>query len=294
MTAGLRWNLAHGRSVCLDRPAVMAIVNVTPDSFADGGRHLAVADAVGAVMRAVRDGAAIIDIGGESTRPGADAVPEAEQIARVVPVIQACRSAGGDLAEIPMSVDTTRAGVARAALEAGADAVNDVSGGTDDPGMVPLVAAAACGLVIMHRRVAPRGDTFSDRYQREPEYEGGVVAFVQRWLLERRRVAMRAGVDASRIVLDPGLGFGKSVEQNLALIEATEALAAHAPVVSALSRKSFVGRVSLGRDSTPEERLPGTLALSARHLARGARVFRVHDVAEHVAALGAAWGGTAG
>lgn len=281
------WVLANSRRIELSRPRIMAIVNVTPDSFADGGKLGSVDDAFAAVCAARDAGADIIDIGGESTRPGSLPVTEAEQIRRVVPLLEACRRAGG--CDLPISVDTTRAAVAAAALEAGADAVNDVSGGDDDPGMIPLVAAKHCGYVVMHRRVEPTKDVFSDRYASAPDFGGDVVGSVHAWLLSRRRAIIDAGADPAAIVLDPGLGFGKSVEQNLELIRATGRLVETAPVLSALSRKSFVGRVSLGRDSVPAERLAGTIALSVAHLHAGARIFRVHDVREHVEALAAAW-----
>jgi len=285
----MKWQLGHGRWLDLSRPRVMAIINVTPDSFADGGRHVGVENAVAAARSAVEAGAAILDIGGESTRPRAAVVSEDEQIRRVVPVIAACRASGGVLAGVPISVDTTRAAVAAAAIEAGADAVNDVSGGTDDGGMIRLIAERGCGVVIMHRLVVPKADVYSDGYAVEPGYDGGVARVVNGWLRAQRGRFMEAGVDPSSIVLDPGLGFGKSVNQNLELIARTRELSATGPVLSGLSRKSFVGRVSLGRDSGPDERLAGTLGLSVMHLAAGARVFRVHDVREHVEALAGAF-----
>jgi dihydropteroate synthase len=265
----------------------MAILNLTPDSFADGGRLPTPDAAVGAALRAEAEGADMLDLGGESTRPGAARVDDAEQIRRVVPSIRAIRTAGCTL---PISVDTTRAPVAAAALDAGADCINDVSAGTEDTGMLALAAGRGCGLILMHRAAPPPADSFSDRYAREPEYAGGVVASVRAHLAERLAAACAAGVDAACVVLDPGLGFGKSVEQNLALLRGTPVLSELGrPMLSALSRKSFVGRVGLGRDSTPAERLPATLALSVAHLHAGARLFRVHDVAEHTQALRAAW-----
>lgn len=282
------WQLRPGRSIPLDRPALLAILNVTPDSFADGGLHASVPDALAAARRFVDQDADVIDIGGESTRPGAAAVGEEEQRRRVIPVIRAIRAAGGALASIPLTIDTTRAAVAARALDAGADAVNDVSAGLDDPGMLPLAASRSCGMILMHRLARPSQDRYSDQYDAPPPY-ADVVEDVARFLDERARAAVAAGVPPGGIIIDPGLGFGKSVEQNLALIDGTPRLAALGyPVLSALSRKSFVGRVSLGRDSTPDERLPGTLALSLRHVRAGASLLRVHDVAAHAAAL-AAW-----
>ncbi len=279
------WTLANTRSITLDRPRIMAILNVTPDSFADGGRLGDGASIVHAAQRAVEDGADMLDIGGESTRPGAERVDAAEQIDRVVPAVRAVREAGLD---IPISVDTTLAPVARGAIDAGADAINDVSAGREDAAMLGLAAERGCGLVLMHRLAPPGDDRYSDAYTEAPRYDD-VVAEVARFLGERVDAALRAGVDRGSIVIDPGLGFGKSVEQNLALIEGTGRLVRMGlPVLSALSRKSFVGRVSLGRDSEPGERLAGTLGLSVRHLGRGARVFRVHDVAPHRQCLDAA------
>ncbi len=279
----------------------MAIVNLTPDSFFDGG---AVGDAacdagpaIDAAMRAVAEGAHIVDLGAESTRPGAASVDEATQVARLLPVIRGIRaSRNTTLANIPISVDTTRAAVAQAAQDVGADVINDVSGATDDPHMLSVLAESACGIVLMHRLVQPALDRFSDQYSTAPKY-GNVIQDVGAYLALRVRAAIDAGIRPDSILIDPGLGFGKAVEDNLALIRGTPRLlelarqsAPVAGLLSALSRKSFVGRVSLGRDSQPDERLPGTLALSVQHLALGARVFRVHDVKEHSKALKAAQG----
>ncbi|MFN0133309.1 MAG: dihydropteroate synthase [Phycisphaerales bacterium] len=280
--------MAHGRSLTLERPRIVAILNITPDSFVDGGRLIDPGAAAAAAERAEANGAEMLDIGGESTRPGAHCVSEHEQIARVVPAIEAIRRLSSPAARLPISVDTTRLAVARAALDAGADAINDVSAGTDDPGLFSLAAERTAGLVLMHRRAPPRLDKYSDRYSEPPSYDD-VVATVREFLRARVAHAIAAGVLASAIVLDPGLGFGKSVEQNLDLVRRTgEILTLGYPVLSAASRKSFVGRVSLRRDSTPDERLAGSLALSIAHLVAGARIFRVHDVAEQVAAIRAA------
>lgn len=284
------WRIANARVLSLDHPVIMAILNVTPDSFADGGRYATPRHAAEAADHTAEAGAAIIDIGGESTRPGAARVDDDEQIRRVVPVIAMIRAGVGPASACAISVDTTSATVALAALDAGADIVNDTSAGRDDPAMLALCARRQCGLVLMHRATFPAQDRYSDRYAREPVYEGGVIAHVAAYLKERASAAIGAGVDPAAIVLDPGLGFGKNVSQNMDLIAGTASLCALGyPVVSALSRKSFVGRVALGRDSQPHERLAGTLALSVEHLRAGARLFRVHDVAEHAQALGAAW-----
>ncbi len=264
----------------------MAILNVTPDSFSDGGRLASPRDAAEAARRMINEGADLLDVGGESTRPGAERVSPDDQIARVVPAIRAIRDAGVDA---PITIDTTRARAAAAALDAGADAVNDVSGGTEDPGMLALVAERGCGVVLMHRLRPPDRDSFSDQYTHEPVY-ADVVEDVRAALAAMLDRALAAGIDLGAVVLDPGLGFGKTVEQNMALIRGTDRIAAlGCPVLSGLSRKSFVGRVSLGRDSEPSERLEGTVALSVEHLARGARVFRVHDPGPVSRALHAAW-----
>lgn len=260
----------------------MAIINLTPDSFFDGGSHPTQESAVEAARVAVGDGADVLDVGGESTRPGSRSVSAEEQILRTVPAIEAMRKAG---IQSPISIDTTSAAVARACLEAGAEAINDISGGMDDPAMLALAAERGAGLVLMHRLRAPAEDRYSDQYRAAPLYRD-VVADVRAFLETRKNAALAAGVAAECICLDPGLGFGKSVEQNLELIRRTGEIAElGSPVLSGLSRKSFVGRWSLGRDSAPSERLEGTLKLSVEHWRAGASVFRVHDVAEHVAAL---------
>lgn len=273
----------------------MAILNLTPDSFSDGGSYPTVEAAVEAAAAAVRDGADSLDLGGESTRPGAPRVEAAEQIRRVVPVIQAIRARGGPLATIPVTVDTTRAEVAAAALDAGADAINDVSAGLEDPAMLPLAATRGVGVILMHRLRPPGEDCYSDQYRKDPVYAGGVVAAVREFLAGRAAAAEAAGVAREAIVLDPGLGFGKTVEQNLELVRRTGEIAALGyPVLSGLSRKSFVGRAGgHSPDDPPRERVAATVGLSVAHLLAGASIFRVHDVALHVRALraaAAAWG----
>jgi dihydropteroate synthase len=313
------WRIGGGRALAVDQPRVMAILNVTPDSFSDGGELATVGAVVEAARRAVEAGAAVLDIGGESTRPGAARVSVEEQIARVVPAIRAIRGVSGgrdgELVAVPISVDTTRAAVAMAALDAGADIVNDVSGATEDTGMLRLVAERGAGLVLMHRVYAPDRDRYSTAYKAaDAPIAGDVVEHVARGLRALLGRAVDAGVAAESIVLDPGLGFGKTVEQSLELIRRTgELCQVGRPVLSGISRKSFVGAVSTGGSGggsagadasggsgaggggraasplSPKERLPGTLALSVEHLRAGARLFRVHDVAEHVMALNAAW-----
>ncbi len=282
------WRLGNGRAIALDRPRIVAVLNLTDDSFYSGSR-VDGARAVEAALRAVADGADAIDMGAESTRPGAARVPAEEQIARVRPAVSAMRRERG-LHATPISVDTTLEAVALSALDAGADVINDVSAGAESAGGTLRVSAArGAGLILMHRLTTPERDRYSDRYDTPPVY-GDVVAEVAATLAARASAARAEGVDPEAIAVDPGLGFGKDVEQNLELIRRTRELASLGyPVVSALSRKSFVGRVSLGRDSTPDERLAGTLALSVSHLRCGAVIFRVHDVREHREALDAAW-----
>jgi dihydropteroate synthase len=246
---------------------VMGILNVTPDSFSDGGRFTDVPRAVGHGMAMEREGAGIIDVGGESTRPGAEPVSEAEELARVVPVIEGLRAAG---LAATISIDTSKAAVAAAALDAGAGMVNDVSALRADLGMAELVAARGVPCVLMHMRGEPR------TMQRDPRY-GDVVGEVHAFLRERMEAAVDAGIAEQRIWLDPGIGFGKTVEHNLTLLRDLEALAELGrPVVIGTSRKSFLGRLT-GRDFTGLA--AATVATSVLAYERGARVFRVHDVA---------------
>jgi len=283
------WLAGFGKPIALDRPRLIAILNLTPDSFHDGGRLPTVEDAVRAAERAVAEGADALDIGGESTRPGSERVAAEEQTRRIIPAIEAIRARGGPLSTIPISVDTTLAPVSLAALDAGADAINDVSAGLEDASMLALAAERRAGLILMHRLAPPERDAYSDRYATPPVY-GDVVAETGSFLRTRAEAAMAAGVIRDAIVIDPGLGFGKTVDQNLELIRRTGELAALGyPVLSGLSRKSFVGRAAGLTGSAPADRLEGTLALSVAHLHAGARLFRVHDVAPHARALAAAW-----
>jgi dihydropteroate synthase len=263
----------------------MGIVNVTPDSFSDGGRLATPESAAEFAARLALEGAAVLDVGGESTRPGSLRVDASEQIRRVVPAIRAIRAR---LPFVAISIDTTLAPVARAALDAGADSINDVSGATEDPSILALAAERRAGLVLMHRLRPPGEDSYSDRYPTPPSYTD-VVLEVRDLLRRQSDRALHSGVARESIILDPGLGFGKSVEHNAQLIRRTpELLSLGFPILSGLSRKSFVGRLGLGRDSTPDERLPATLAASLEHQRRGARLFRVHDVAAHASAFRAA------
>lgn len=280
------WRYAARGQLPLNRPRLLAILNITPDSFADGGKLLNPHTALLAARDAIANGADALDIGGESTRPGADRIPAQEQLSRILPVIRAIRDAG---LTIPISIDTTLAPVAKAALHAGADAINDVSAGLEDPDLFPLAASTGSGLILMHRLLPPNRDQYSDRYDTPPTYPD-VLASVRDFLQSRLNAALDAGIHPDSILLDPGLGFGKTPTQSLELIRRNLELATLGrPILSALSRKSFVGRVSLDRESAPSERLPGTLALSTAHLLAGASLFRVHDIPEHRQALNAAW-----
>jgi dihydropteroate synthase len=245
---------------------VMGVVNVTPDSFSDGGRYLDRAAAIAHGLELDSEGAAILDIGGESTRPGASAVAAAEELRRVLPVIEGLISAG---AAAQLSIDTSKARVAAAALDAGATLVNDVTALRGDPEMAALVASRGVDCCLMHMLGDPR------TMQRDPRYED-VVSEVKAFLEARMRSAVAQGIPEERIMLDPGIGFGKTLEHNLELLRRLEELVALGrPVVIGTSRKSFLGRIT-GREV--DERLAGTITTNVLAFERGARVFRVHDV----------------
>lgn len=250
----------------------MGIVNVTPDSFSDGGLFLDAHAAVAHGLRLASEGAAVLDVGGESTRPGAEPVPAQEELRRVVPVVEGLAAEGHRI-----SIDTTKLAVARAALDAGATLVNDVSAFRFEPELAGLVADSGAGCCLMHMLGEPR------TMQLDPSY-GDVVSDVKRFLEERLAFAVGEGVPEERVWLDPGFGFGKTVRHNLELLRRMDELVAIGrPVLVGTSRKSFLGKLTGGK---PEgERLPGTIATSVLALQRGASVFRVHDVAPLVDAL---------
>jgi dihydropteroate synthase len=254
----------------------MGVVNVTPDSFSDGGLFLDADAAVEHGLRLLDEGADILDVGGESTRPGAEPVSEDEERRRVLPVIERLAQ-GGDAR---LSIDTTKLGVARAALRAGATLVNDVSAFRFDPGMAALVAETGAGCCLMHMLGEPR------TMQTDPRYDD-VVSEVKAFLEERLGFAVSEGIDEDQVWLDPGIGFGKTVAHNLELLRRLEEIVAIGrPVVVGTSRKSFLGKLAGGK---PEgKRLPGTIATNVLALERGASVFRVHDVAQNVDALAVA------
>jgi dihydropteroate synthase len=245
---------------------LMGVVNVTPDSFSDGGRFLEPETAVAHGLRLEAEGAQILDIGGESTRPGASPVAAENELGRVLPVIDGLRAAG---ARAQISIDTSKAAVAQAALEAGATMVNDVTA-LRDPDMAAAVAEAQADVCLMHMPGDPR------TMQIDPHYDD-VVSEVKAFLSERLRRAVAAGISEERILLDPGIGFGKTVEHNLELLARLDELVdLGRPVVIGTSRKSFLGRLT-GRPV--DERVPATIASCVIAFERGATVFRVHDVA---------------
>jgi dihydropteroate synthase len=280
VSAATHWRIGPETELDLSTPQIMGILNLTPDSFSDGGQHDTIEAAAAHAERMVLDGAAIIDVGGESTRPGAERIDAAEQIRRVVPVIEAIRSR----TDIPISIDTTLAEVARAAIDSGATIINDVSAGVEDQAMLPLASERRCGIVLMHRLCPPDEDSWSDQYSEDPQYGDDVVGSVLAWLFARAIVAMEVGISSASICLDPGLGFGKTVLQNWQLIAGSERLAAITyPVLAASSRKSFVGAVT-GIEQ-PEQRDEASVAVAAMQYAAGLRLFRVHNVSAHRHAL---------
>jgi dihydropteroate synthase len=261
---------------------VMGIVNVTPDSFSDGGQYLDAAAAIAHGRALGAQGAAILDIGGESTRPGAQPVGEGEELRRVLPVIEGLADGSWQI-----SIDTAKASVARAALAAGASFVNDVTALRGDPAMAEVVAESGADCCLMHMLGEPR------TMQQDPRY-ADVVDDVKAFLEERLRFAVHAGIDEQRVLLDPGIGFGKTVAHNLQLLHRLHELTdLGRPLVVGTSRKSFLGRlIADPRGETPptdiQARLPGTIATSVLAYERGAAVLRVHDVAPLHAALATA------
>jgi dihydropteroate synthase len=246
---------------------IMGVVNVTPDSFSDGGAFLDRDAAVNHGLRLAFEGADLLDIGGESTRPGADPVPEREELARVIPVIEGIRAHNG---VVRVSIDTSKAAVAAAALDAGADYVNDVTALRGDPEMAALVAERGVDVCLMHMLGTPR------TMQAEARYDD-VVADVKAFLEQRIEAAVAAGIALERIEVDPGIGFAKNVDHNLELLgRLRELTALGRPLVLGTSRKSFLGAIT-GRETA--ERMPATLATVVMGYERGAEVFRVHDVA---------------
>ncbi len=257
------------------RPSVMGVVNVTPDSFSDGGVHFDAEVAVAAARRMLAEGAEIVDVGGESTRPGSDGISAEEELARVEPVLAALRG------EVPVSIDTAKAAVARRALDLGAEMVNDVTALRGDPDLASVVAGADCYLCLMHMRGEPR------TMQLRPTYDD-VVAEVKNFLEERLAFAVEAGIAEERICLDPGIGFGKTVEHNFELVRRLEELVAIGrPILLGISRKSSLGKI-LGDPEAMTGTTAASVGAAVSAYERGATIIRAHDVREHVEALTAA------
>lgn len=262
----------NGRTLALDRPRVMGIVNITPDSFSDGGEHATLEAAVAHGVRLAEEGADILDVGGESTRPGADEVQLEEELHRVVPLIRRLR----DATSLPISVDTYKPEVMRAAVEAGAGMINDIYGLRQE-GALEAAASLGVPVVLMHMQGEPRS------MQAAPQYDD-VVAEVHRFLAERLFAAEMAGIPKKRMVVDPGFGFGKDTAHNLSLLAQLERFVElGVPVLAGLSRKRSIGEIT-GRE-LPRERVAGSVAAHLIAAQRGAKLLRVHDVAATVDAL---------
>jgi dihydropteroate synthase len=264
-------SLPRNRSITLGTTSlIMGIINATPDSFYPGSRRSAVEEALGTARGMIRDGADILDIGGESTRPGSDYVDAADERERVIPVIESIR----EESDIAISVDTRKSIVAEAALDAGADIVNDVSALRDDPGLASLVVERGVPVVLMHMRGTPK------TMQQNPEYQD-TIAEIQRELGEFADAALDAGVRPEQIILDPGVGFGKTVSDNVRIVRHIDLFRTlEYPLLLGVSRKSFIGALCHGGERPVEQRLAGTLAVHAYAILHGAEILRVHDVRE--------------
>lgn len=257
----------------LGAPQIMGILNVTPDSFSDGGQHFDPAFALSHARQMAADGAAILDVGGESTRPGAAPVPIADEIARTAPVIAALRAG----IATPISIDTRKAPVAQAAHAAGANLINDVAGFTYDPALGPYAATHALPVCVMHAQGSP------ETMQQDPRYEN-VLLDVYDWLAARIEALVALGIPRARIVTDPGIGFGKTVAHNLTLLQNLSLFhSLGCPVLLGASRKRFIGEIS--RTPVAADRIPGSLAVALGGAAQGVQFLRVHDVSETRAAL---------
>jgi len=250
------------------KTCVMGVLNVTPDSFSDGGLHLDPGKAIDHAIRLVEDGADIIDIGGESTRPGSRAVSADEELKRVIPVIEALVLK----IRVPISIDTYKAEVAKRALDAGASVVNDISGLRYDPRMAEVVASRCAPIIIMHIKGTPRD------MQSNPHYEA-LIPEIMDYLRVSIGIATDAGIEGNRIIIDPGIGFGKTFNHNLQIIKHLEEFSVlQKPIAVGVSRKAFIGKILGG--ASPEDRLEGTAAAVAIAIFNGAHIVRVHDVKE--------------
>jgi len=255
-----------------DKTLIMGIVNVTPDSFSDGGEYFSPDTATSHALQLVDDGADILDLGAESTRPGAEPVPAIEQIRRLEPVVRGLV----DQVDVPISIDTTKSEVAKKMLDIGAGMVNDISGLQFDPKMVEVVASRQCPVVIMHISGDPQ------TMQNDPKYDD-VIGEISHYFMDRIEVALSSGINESQIILDPGIGFGKTVEHNYEIIRGIPKLKALGyPILLGASRKSFIGKTL---DLPIEERLEGSLATAVLGSWLGADILRVHDVKETVRAV---------
>jgi len=256
-----------------ERGMIMGVLNVTPDSFSDGGEFFGIDQAIERGIQIAAEGADLIDVGGESTRPGAEPVSLKEELQRVIPVIEKLRAK----IDIPISIDTSKSQVAEAALNAGASIINDVTAGRADEKMLPLAATQHAALVLMHMQGEPR------TMQKNPHYNN-VVREVADFFRQQYTCALECGVDPMRLAFDPGIGFGKTLEHNLSLLKNLERLRVDTrPLAVGVSRKSFLGKI-IGSNEMRDRRAP-TIALTAILRARGGDIFRVHDVKENVAAL---------
>ncbi|MEQ9236792.1 dihydropteroate synthase [Coleofasciculus sp. E2-BRE-01] len=257
------------RSFCWgERTYLMGVLNVTPDSFSDGGEFNTPAAALAQAQRLVEAGVDILDIGGQSTRPGAEEISETAELQRVLPVIKAVRSS----LSVPISVDTTRASVAKAAVAVGADIVNDISGGTFDPDMFPVVAQLGVPIILMHIRGTPQ------TMQKLTDYHD-LIGEIYEFLEGQIRVAINAGIVRSRLIIDPGIGFAKTAEQNIQLLQQLAAFRSlGVPILVGVSRKRFIGHILNQPD--PKQRVWGTAAACCAAIAAGSDILRVHDVAE--------------
>jgi dihydropteroate synthase len=270
------WKIGKNVVDLSKRGMIMGVLNVTPDSFSDGGEFFATDAAIGSGIKMALEGADIIDVGGESTRPGAEPVSVKEELRRVIPVIEKLRAK----IDISISIDTSKSEVANAALDAGASIINDVTAGRGDEKMLSLAAKRKAAIVLMHMQGEPR------TMQKDPHY-GDVITEVADFFRQQYARALECGVDPMAIAFDPGIGFGKTLEHNLTLLNNFERLRVHdRPLAVGVSRKSFLAK--LANSSEMSERAAPTIALTAILRARGADILRVHDVKENVAALRAA------
>ena len=254
------------------RTYIMGVLNVTPDSFSDGGQFNTLESATAQAQKMVENGVDIIDIGGQSTRPGADEITLEEELNRVIPLVEILRSTENICATVPISVDTTRAAVAKAAIAAGADIINDISGATFDPEMLPTVAKLEVPIVLMHIRGTPQ------TMQKLTDYQD-LIGEIYQFLESRVEAAIAAGINKRNIIIDPGIGFAKTYNQNLKILRELRKFHDLAcPILVGVSRKSFIGHILNQPD--PQQRIWGTAAACTSAIARGADILRVHDVKE--------------